>query len=394
MTIKKYNLAIVQTHATQFDGPLFKQLSKNPNIELTVYYTKFLGKAPFDKEIGRSPDWDNDVADGYCYKTKKPGFFNACRFIVQIIKGGHNLVIVSGNSAIFRFFLALCLRLNGVSVGLRSDMILLYAQPHSAKSILKNILWPFLFKLYSSGHPTGTLAEEYLLKYGFSRDHIFRFPYTVDNNYIAERCRRYRKHRNRLRKALNIKSDSFVVLGIIKFNEREDPMTLVLGFAGILENYPDAHLVLVGDGTMMDDIRNIISQKNILNVHLPGFVNYRRLPLFYSIADVFVHPPVQESWGVSINEAMVCGLPVIVANTVGSHIDLVKLGETGFVFEAKNSKNLTEYLIKLTDDPILRQKMGNNSRELIKSWNYDYIGESLLKALASVKSKANREIYD
>lgn len=69
MTRQRYSLAIVQTHATQFDGPLFKRLSRNSDIELTVYYTVPSGKAPSDKELGRSPDWDNEVVTGYFYKT-------------------------------------------------------------------------------------------------------------------------------------------------------------------------------------------------------------------------------------------------------------------------------------------------------------------------------------
>jgi glycosyltransferase involved in cell wall biosynthesis len=391
MISKRYNLAIIQTHATQFDGPLFKRLSQYSDIDITVYYTKPTGKAPPDKELGRSPDWDNEVACGYRYKTKDKGFLGTWRFLEHIANGNHNLVIIGGSARFYSCLFALYVRLRGIAAGLRSDMILSYVQPRNIKSILKRFLLPCMFKLYSSGHPTGTLAEQYLLRYGFPENRIFRFPYAVDNNYLSGRCSRYQLQRDRIRRALGIGTDCFVVLGVVKFAEREDPMTLLLGFSKLLECCPTAHLVLVGDGPMMKDIKAAINERRISNVHLPGFVRYSRLPLFYSIADVFVHPPVQESWGVSVNEAMACGLPVVVANTVGSYVDLVKPGETGFVFEARNPEDLANCLNRLGCNRNLREEMGSNARELIKDWGFDCVEKSLLKALATITKKKNNE---
>lgn len=393
--MKRYSLGIVQTHATQFDGPLFKRLSRHPDIELTVYYTKSSGKAPFDKEIGQSPDWDTHVTAGYRYKTRDTGFFDAGRFINKVVNGNHDLIIISGYLPFYHLLVAVCARLKGVAVGLRSDTTLLYTSPRNSKSILKRLIMPLILRLYSSGHQTGTLAKQCLLQYGFPENRLFRFPYAVDNDYLATRCSRYRLRRDRIRRAVGIEHDSFVVLGILKFVEREDPMTLLSGFTKLLESRPTAHLVLVGDGPMMKDIKDLIGEKAISNVHLPGFVRYSQLPLFYSIADVFVHPPTRECWGVSVNEAMACGLPIVVADTVGSHVDLVKEEQTGFVFEVGNYEELANHLEQLADDRELRDTMGKHCKKLITNWNYDSVEQSLLKALAMVtkgeteKSKGN-----
>ena len=387
--MKKYSLGIVMTHATQFDGPLFKQVSKDPEIDLTVYYTRPSGQAPLDNEIGRSPDWDTDVIAGYRYKTRGTGFLGACRFVSKVVNHNHDLVIISGYVPLFHLLIAVYARLKGVLVGLRSDTTLLYTSPRGVKSILKNLLMPFILKLYSSGHYTGTFAKQYLLRYGFAGNCLFRFPYAVDNHYLARRCSRYRSRREHIRKDFNIQPDSFVVLGIIKLVAREDPMTLLLAFAKFLEHCPTAHLVLVGDGPMRKDIEATISEKAISNVHLPGYVRYSRLPMFYSIADVFVHPAIRESWGVSVNEAMACGLPVVVANTVGSHVDLVMPGQTGFVFKTGNPPLLTSHMTKLACDHKLRKAMGDHGQRLIANWGYDDVEESLLKALALLTKKKN-----
>lgn len=222
MINKRYNLAIIQTHATQFDGPLFKRLSQCPDIDITVYYTKPTGVAPLDRELGRSPDWDNEVARGYCYKAKDKGFWGTLRFLNSIANGNHDLIIIGGNSPFYPHLIALCVRLKGGVAGMRSDMILAYTPPYRIKSILKRFLLPFIFKLYSTGHPTGTLAKQYLLRYGFPENHIFRFPYAVDNDYLSARCSRYRLRRDRIRRVLGIGPDCFVVLGVVKFAEREN----------------------------------------------------------------------------------------------------------------------------------------------------------------------------
>ena len=391
MSMKKYSLGIVQTHATQFDGPLFKRLSEYTEIDVTVYYTRPTGRAPLDSELGRSPNWDNEVLSRYRCKTREVGFWGSVRFLSQVMNSNHDLIVIGGYIPFYHFLIAICARLRGMAVGLRSDTVMLYSKSaYSVKSILKRLVMPYVFKVYSFGHPVGTLAKQYLLHYGFPKNRIFRFPYAVDNDYLASRCGRYRLRRDHIRRALGIEPDSFVVIGIVKFVEREDPMTLLLGFAKLLNHCPTAHLVLIGDGSMMREIKTTIKEKAIPNVHLPGFVRYSRLPLFYSIADVFVHPPVWESWGVSVNEAMACGLPVVVASTVGSHVDLVEPGKTGFIFEARNPEDLADCLVKLSFDSALRKKMGNNAKKLIEDWNYDYVEESLLRALTRAKNDSGQ----
>lgn len=386
--MKKYSLGIVQTHATQFDGPLFKRLSEYTEIDVTVYYTRPTGRAPLDSELGRSPNWDNEVLSRYRCKAREFGFWGSVRFLSQVMNSNHDLIVIGGYIPFYHFLIAICARLKGMAVGLRSDTVMLYSKSaYSVKSISKRLVMPYVFKVYSFGHPVGTLAKQYLLRYGFPEDRIFRFPYAVDNDYLASRCGRYRLRRDRIRRALGIEPDSFVVISIVKFVEREDPLTPLRGFARLLKSCPKAHLVLVGDGPMMREIKTTIKEKAILNVHLPGFVRYSRLPLFYSIADVFVHPPVWESWGVSVNEAMACGLPVVVAKTVGSNVDLVEPGKTGFIFEAGNPEDLANCLLKLSCNSRLTEAMGNNAKQLVKDWSYDSVEKSLLKALAATKKE-------
>lgn len=381
--MKRHRLAIVQSHATQFDTPLYCRITARGEIELVVYYTKPGKETPFDTEIGRKPIWDHLTGSEYRWEERAGGFLNALRFLRQIKNARHDLVIISGYSSWFYFLAAAYLRLNHVPVGLRSDTTL-ETPRSSVKSMVKCLLMKWIMKLYSTGHPTGSLAEEYLEHYGLPANRQFRFPYAVDNDYLAGRCGLYRARRGRLRQIFGIGHDSFVVLGVLKLAEREDPMTLLLGFARFIESCCDAHLVLVGDGPMKTSIKEIIEKKRIPNVHLVGYVPYSRLAMFYGISDVFVHPPLREPWGVSVNEAMACGLPVIVADTVGSRVDLVKPGVTGLVFESKNPHSLTNCLFELSRSYEGARVIGERAQKLITNWNYDSTEKALGEALKAV----------
>lgn len=67
--------------------------------------------------------------------------------------------------------------------------------------------------------------------------------------------------------------------------------------------------------------------------HFHGFANQSELPAIYAAADVIVLPSdARETWGLVINEAMACGVPAVVSDTVGCGPDLVERGLTGAVF--------------------------------------------------------------
>ena len=117
---------------------------------------------------------------------------------------------------------------------------------------------------------------------------------------------------------------------------------------------------------------------------LPGYAPYADLPKYYAVADVFVHPGVGESWGVSVNESMACGVPVVLSDRIGSHVDLVREGETGFVFKAKDPKSLAQCLATMASDHKICGTMGNKARVLVEDWGYEATERSLLRALRYV----------
>jgi glycosyltransferase involved in cell wall biosynthesis len=99
-----------------------------------------------------------------------------------------------------------------------------------------------------------------------------------------------------------------------------------------------------------------------------GFRQIAENPVFYALADSFVLPSAYEEWGLVVNEAMACGLPVIVSRTAGCAEDLVRDGENGFRFEPTSASELAACLARLDESPSLRVLMGERSRDIVSNF--------------------------
>lgn len=388
---RKYRVAIVMRRPTQVDGPLFAKLVRNEQLDLKIYYSALVDRVAMaiDPEIGIRPDWIKMATSGYDYETPTIGMLGSLRFLRKIVAAHPDLIIISGYMPLFHFLVALYAWFQRVPVGLRSDTTLQHSKSagRSLRGLLKSFILPILLKVYSTVHPVGTLAREYLQHHGVYMERVFPFPYAVNNGWFRAESSTHHVRRSELRRVMGIAEDAFVVLGILKFHEREDPITLVLGFAEFLKrHHGPGHLVLVGDGPLRGEIESTIHKTGIVCVSLPGYAPYRELPQYYAVADVFVHPGVGESWGVSVNESMACGVPVVLSERVGAHVDLVREGDTGFVFKTGNPRSLAEYLVTMASDPVLCGRMGDNGRVLVEDWGYEATELSLLKAVRYVSS--------
>ena len=79
-----------------------------------------------------------------------------------------------------------------------------------------------------------------------------------------------------------------------------------------------------------------------------GFRQIEELPAFYAGAGAFVHPALEEPWGLVINEAMASVLPVLSSISVGAAEELVVDGETGYLFDPGNIEEMANAMSKVT----------------------------------------------
>lgn len=379
-------LVIVQNRETQFDAPLYRAMASSAGYPLRVIYTSAPNGA--DAELGFAPRWDHLTCGSYdqwVLQGQSP--LQAWRLARWIRSLQPDLVIVAGYYPRFHLLLALLLRLLGQPIGLRSDNTLRHTPLTGWRGWLRRRLVGRIQRLFHSWHPVGDQALAYLRELSGTERPSYRFAYAVDNDWFASRSAVERSGRAQWLAECGWPADAFVVLGILKWTVREDPLTLVRAFARLQRHCPRARLLLVGDGPLQALVHQAIAAIQPL-VHCPGFVAYSALPQWYGYADVFVHPCPDEPWGVSVNEAMACGLPVLAAAGVGAGDELIEPGRNGLRFDNGDALALAHQLEQLAQQPDLVRAMGAAGRQTVSAWSYGASMAQMQQALEGAPCSA------
>ena len=98
-----------------------------------------------------------------------------------------------------------------------------------------------------------------------------------------------------------------------------------------------------------------------------GFRQLEELPEIYHRAGAFIHPALEEPWGLVINEAMASGLPILSSRNVGAAEELLSEADNGFLFDPKDSYQIARYMGLISRLPLgERLAMGEKSREIVE----------------------------
>ncbi|MFN8413089.1 MAG: glycosyltransferase [Anaerolineales bacterium] len=150
--------------------------------------------------------------------------------------------------------------------------------------------------------------------------------------------------------------------------------------AGVVQAIPNVHLVVIGSGIQQyeDEIKQLISDLEMNeHIHLFGKVEYKNLPSYLAMCNIFVTASITETFGMSNVEAMGAGLPVMGVHSVGVG-DTVDDGVTGFLA----THDLPAYTAKLTRlclDQDLRNQMSIAARKASSNYAIEHVTEMLLK---------------
>lgn len=168
-----------------------------------------------------------------------------------------------------------------------------------------------------------------------------------------------------------------IILFVGRLEEKKGIIYLLEAFSQVLQTEPLAHLLIIGQGSQEHELREL-SQKMRLDAQITfmGEVSNKKLPLYYSLADVFVAPSIRdkdgdtEGLGVVILEAMACGIPVV-ASRIGGITDIIEHNKNGLLIAPKNIAQLASAIIQLLKEKGLGGRLTTNARagiEQIFDW--------------------------
>jgi glycosyltransferase involved in cell wall biosynthesis len=237
----------------------------------------------------------------------------------------------------------------------------------------------------------GLATREYLIRRGIPNSKIFIAVNAIDNELIKRRYQRALKNNKpeKLKKRLGLEGKK-IILSVGYLQEYKGFQYLIQAYARMKNEDPKVVLILVGDGPYKEELSRITKEKGV-NVIFTGYVSDLELVDYYSIADVFVLPSLDDPWGYVINEAMVCGCPIIATSNVGASKDLVKNGINGYIIQPGNVSQLCYTVKKILYNHGLRRRMMDKSREIIKNFTYEKSVEGFKSAIDYVcATKKNR----
>ena len=375
-------LIVVQNRETQFDAPLYALIHQQQCFGLEVIYTTPASlNSECDDELGFAPRWDHLEGRAYPHRhLRSTGPLAIWRLARQLRRQRPQLVVICGYFPRCQLLLAILLRLLGQRIGLRSDNTLSHTTFHGLRGRLRRLGIGPIQRLFHTWHPVGEQAHTYLRILSGVERPSHRFAYAVDNDWFASAAAAARVDRPALFAHLGWPEDAFVVLGILKWHPREDPLTLVRAFALLLSRCPRARLILVGDGPLREAVQAELAPLGSA-VHTPGYVAYGDLPRWYAMAAVFVHPSPDEPWGVSVNEAMACGVPVIAAEGVGAAAEMLDPSRCVRVVANGDAGSLAEELSKLAHDREELKMRSSACRCVADRWHYRHTIHAFQQAL-------------
>lgn len=211
----------------------------------------------------------------------------------------------------------------------------------------------------------GKRSHDYQVGLGAESHQIDTFINSIDTSFFKLKANTEHRRIASLRRKFDIPQNSLVFLYVGQLIERKGVGALVESFASLLETFPNIQLVVVGKGPLEKDLKAPICQKFSERVTFIGHVEYNELPSIYAMSDVFILPSVEEVWGLVVNEAMACGLPVLVSKNAGCVDDLVLSGVNGYVF-TPSALGISNALKKVASLPSSRlKKMGRESLRII-----------------------------
>jgi glycosyltransferase involved in cell wall biosynthesis len=373
------SLGIVQAAPTQFDEPFYRYLAGESKVRFKVYYYAASDSSVgVDPEIGQKVGWAPAPERGYPAEFfREP---DAAGFARTVVGSGHDFIVVSGYNQPHALLTALLAKWKGVPTGLRSDNVLPKAGGRARFWAIKRIVYPLFFRLYAAAHPVGRKAGEYLTWFGFSEGALFRFPYAVDHRWFAQEAAWTRAHCEEVRRQWGLKADGPTVCGVMKFSEREDPLTLVRAFKVAKARIPNLKLLLIGDGPLRRQVEEAAGTDLGGSVALPGYQKYEMLPRAYGASDMFVHT-ANGSWEVSVNEALACGLPVVTSDEVGSAEELILPGTFGYTYPHGDAAQLAERIVAVLEDEPMLRRAREHGLESLAEWDYPATAERLVNAV-------------
>lgn len=260
----------------------------------------------------------------------------------------------------------------------------------------------WIVRQFDAALVAGTPHREYLGSLGLDENRIILGYDAIDNHRFAQLALQARERGAAIREKHGLPPRYFLSVGRMEWKKNLETLVDAYRIARTQLGADCPALLFVGSGRLGQSLVERCRSAGLsvqttdsatsraapsAEVHFLGIRQVHELPEFYALADCFVLPSREEEWGLVVNEAMACGVPVLVSETAGCARDLVRDGENGYRFPPLDPARLAEKLVLLAQQPELRRSMGEASSRIIADWGCERFASGALQA-ASIAMRA------
>lgn len=282
-------------------------ISSNSNIRNADFFN---GEIKFDHQFLTKKNYE--------LRNKLSIFF---KLLFILNKNGFKKIVFSGWETIEANLLSFLFKKNNNSIVIESSIK--ESNLHGLQGFIKKTL----INRCSLAFPSGILQKEILDTIGFKgKIHMTHGVGLLNNSFD------YRSNKKNFER-------KFIYVG--RLSKEKNIKYLIDAF-----NINKLSLTIVGAGPEEHYLKSIANS----NINFSGYVNNKELYNLLSLHDIFILPSTSEPWGLVIEEALSCGLPVLVSENIGCQFDLVINLDTGLVFPLNDLRKLNDIINKMIDN--------------------------------------------
>jgi 1,2-diacylglycerol 3-alpha-glucosyltransferase len=232
----------------------------------------------------------------------------------------------------------------------------------------------------------GKASLAYLQSLGSAPECITVAPNAVDNRWFAASAESVRASAQEFREKLGLPARFILFVG--RLVPEKGVFDLLDAYGRLGDDIRvQTGLVFAGNGGSKPELEKRAKRIRTGRICFPGFVDREDLAGLYALADGLILPTHSDPWALVVNEAMACGLPIVVTNVAGCSANLVENGWNGYVVPPGNPDKLSAALDSLMRSPELRRQMSVRSAERIR----DYSPEACAAGLAAAALSTGRQ---
>lgn len=204
-----------------------------------------------------------------------------------------------------------------------------------------------------------------------SRTHVMHLGFNRDH-YIPKKS-------SYLKDKYHIGSDRIILLCVGRLVTAKNQLKSIQAVRKLKDKIPDILLMIFGNGPMQNELEAYIKEKHLeYNIMIINDkIKQIDMPEVYASADIFLSPSRYEIFGMTVLEAMACGLPVI-GSPVGGMKDVIVNGENGLLVRPESEMEIEEAVLLLLNNKSKYDSISANAVATSRLFSWHHVSEKMI----------------